>query len=171
MLVHDWTGDSGEPGDKYDPELAALFREASPGVELDPGPMQEFVDKLVAREPGLARFLINDPEGIDAMLLQFPTYLGDPEGTRMIQEEVEYLWLGDDSAVTATSGSIIWVAVTDQITGGQTESISTTIAVTGSPLPCRMRRKAQWRVRRVSRASARRCGHSASYSVSSTETG
>ena len=171
VLVHDWTGDSGEPGDKYDPELAALFREASPGVELDPGPMQEFVDKLVAREPGLARFLINDPEGIDAMLLQFPTYLGDPEGTRMIQEEVEYLWLGDDSGVTATSGSVISVAVTDQITGGQTESISTTIAVAGSPLPCRMRRKAQWRVRRVSRASARRCGHSASYSVSSTETG
>ena len=85
-LVHDWTDDSGEPGDKYDPELAALFREAAPGVELDPALMQEFVDKLVAREPGLARFLINDPEGIDTMLLQFPTYLGFPEQTRIIQE-------------------------------------------------------------------------------------
>ena len=92
VLVHDWTEDSGEPGDKYDPELAALFREASLGVEIDPGLMQEFVDELVAREPGLARFLINDPEGIDTMLLQFPTYLGDPEGTRMLQEEVEDLW-------------------------------------------------------------------------------
>ena len=128
-LVHDWTDDSGEPGDKYDPELAALFREASPGVELDPDLMQEFVDKLVAREPGLARFLINDPQGIDAMLLQFPTYLGDREQTRMVQEKIEELWLGDDSAVTATSGSIISVAVTDQITGGQTQAISTTIAV------------------------------------------
>ena len=29
-FVHDWTTDSGEPGDRYDPELAALFREASP---------------------------------------------------------------------------------------------------------------------------------------------
>ena len=129
VLVHDWTDDSGEPDDKYDPELAALFREASPGVELDPELMQEFVDKLVAKEPGLAHFLVNDPEGIDTMLLQFPTYLGDPEGTRMLQEEIEELWLGDDSAVTAISGSIVSVAVTDQITGGQTESISTTIAV------------------------------------------
>ena len=31
LLVRDWTEDSGEPGDKYDPELAALFREASAG--------------------------------------------------------------------------------------------------------------------------------------------
>ena len=128
-LVRDWTSDSGEPGDKYDPELAALFREASPGVELDPKLMQEVVDKLVAREPELALFLINDPNGIDTMLLQFPSFLGNPEQTRMIQEEIEELWFGDDSAVTATSGSIVAVAVTDQITGGQTQSIGATIAV------------------------------------------
>ena len=128
-LVRDWTDDSGEPGDKYDAELESLFREASPGVELDPVLMQEFVDKLVAREPELARFLINDPEGMDSMLLQFPTYLHEPEQTRMIQEEIEGLWHGDDSAITAISDSIVSVAVTDQITGGQTQSIGTTVAV------------------------------------------
>ena len=58
---------------------------------IDPELMQEFVDKLVAREPGLARFLINDPEGIDTMLLQFPTYLHDPEQTMLLQEEIEAL--------------------------------------------------------------------------------
>ena len=128
-LVRDWTTDSGEPGDKYDPELEVLFREASPGVELDPELMQEFVDKLVEREPELARFLINDPNGIDTMLLQFPVFLDDPGQTRMIQEEIEEIWFGDDGAITATSGSITAVAVTDQITGRQTEAISTTIAV------------------------------------------
>ena len=128
-LVRDWTQDSGEPGDKYDPDLAALFREASPGVELDPVLMQEFVDMLLAREPSLSHFLINDPEGIDTMLLQFPIYFDDPEQTRMLQEEIEDLWLGDDSAVTATSASVVAVAVTDQITDGQTAAISTTIAV------------------------------------------
>ena len=127
--LRDWIDDTGEPGDNYDPELAALFREASAGVELDPELMQEFLDKLVAKEPGLARFLINDPEGIDTMLLQFPTYLDDPGESRMVQEEIEGLWFGDDSAITATSGSIVAVAVTDQITDRQTEAISTTIAV------------------------------------------
>ena len=128
-LVHDWTDDSGEPGDKYDPELEALFREASPGMELDPELMQEFVDKLIPREPELARFLINDPDGIDVMLLQFPTYLHEPEQTREIQREIEELWFGDDGAITALSDSIVSVAVTDQITDGQTEAIASTIAV------------------------------------------
>ena len=34
--MRDWIDDTGEPGDKYDPELAALLEEASAGVELDP---------------------------------------------------------------------------------------------------------------------------------------
>ena len=128
-LVHDWTDDSGEPGDKYDAELDALFDQASPGVELDPTLMQQFVDRLIPREPELQRFLINDPDGIDAMLLQFPTYLGDPEGTRMIQEGIEGVWYGEDSDITAISSAIISVAVTDQITDRQSEAISSTIAL------------------------------------------
>ena len=125
----DWVEDTGEPGDNYDPELAALYREASVGVGLDRELMQEVVDRLVDLEPHLARFLVNDPEGVDTLLLQFPTYQGDPKGTGMIQEEIEALWSGDDSAITATSGSIVAIAVTDQITGRQTESISVTVAV------------------------------------------
>ena len=133
--VRDWIDDTGEPGDKYDPELADLFREAvgAPLVGATdagaPALMQEFIDKLLALEPELARFLINDPAGIDTMLLQFSTYLDDPEGTRMAQGQIEDLWFGDDDAVTAISPSIIAVSVTDQITERQTEAISTTVAV------------------------------------------
>ena len=127
--LRDWIHDSGEPGDKYDPQIAALFREASSEVELDRQKMQQVLDMLVEREPGLAHFLVNDPNGIDTMLLQFPTYLGSPEQSRMIQEETEQLWFGEDSAITAISPEIVAVAVTDQITDGQTEAISTTIAV------------------------------------------
>ena len=127
--MRDWIDDTGEPGDKFAPELAALLEEASVGVELDPVMMQEFLDELVAREPDLSHFIANNPEGIDAMLLQFPTYLGNPGQTRMLQEEIERLWSGDDSSITATSGSIVSIAVTDQITDGQTESIGATVAV------------------------------------------
>ena len=128
--MRDWIDDTGEPGDKYDPELAALLEEASAGVELDPVMMQEFLDELVAREPDLAHLLNNDPEGTDAMLLQFPTYLGNPEQIRMIQEEIEVLWSRRrQRGHSVTSGSIVSIAVTDQIKGGQTEAISTTIAM------------------------------------------
>ena len=129
LLVRDWTTDSGEPGDKYDPELAALFRQASVGVELDSALMQELLDKLEARDPAVAHVLVNDPAGIDAMLLQFPAYTDDPEETERIQEEIDALWLGDDHAITATSSSITAVTVTDEITSRQTESISATIAL------------------------------------------
>ena len=128
LLLRDWTTDSGEPGDKYDPELAALFREASAGVQLDPALMQEVLDKLGARDPAVARVLVNNPQGIDAMLLQFPSYRGDPTQTNELQRELEELWAGDDDAITATSESIISITVTDSITEQQTEAVATTIA-------------------------------------------
>ncbi len=128
-ILRDWVHDSGEPGDKYDPELAALFSEASAGVELDPDLMQQFVDELLARDPSLARLMTNDPQGVDTMLVQFPTYLDDPEHTSTLQKEVEDRWFGEDDDITATSASIVSIAVTDQITERQTEAISTTIAV------------------------------------------
>ena len=135
-LLSDWINDSGEPGDKYDPELAELFQRAKPpcsdedcaGVQLDPELMQELLDRLEAKDPALAQLLVNNPEGTDAILLQFPVYSNDPKQTRMLQEDIEQLWLGDDDAITATSESIISITVTDSITERQTESISTTIA-------------------------------------------
>ena len=129
LLIRDWTNDSGEPGDKYDPELASLFREASAGVRLDTALMQELLDRLEAKDPAFARLLVNDPEGIDAILFQFPAYSDDPAETRALQQEMEALWFGDDATITATSESIISITVTDSITERQTEAISTTIAV------------------------------------------
>ncbi len=129
LLVHDWTTDSGEPGDKYDPELADLFHRASSNVRLDPELLQEFLVALGAREPALAHVLVDNPEGIDSLLVQFPAYSGDADATRALQEELEALWFGEDVSVTATSLEVITVAVQDEITGGQTAAISTTIAV------------------------------------------
>ncbi len=127
-LLRDWTHDSSEPGDKYDPELAAVFAEASAGVELDPAGMQELLDGLGAREPALSHLLANDPGGVDAILLQFPTYTDDPAATAVLQDEIDALWPGDDRTITATSTSILSVTVTDQITSRQTEAISSTVA-------------------------------------------
>ena len=128
LLIHDWIDDSGEPDDKYDPELAELFSEASAGVELDAALMQEFLDKLEARDPDLPRLLVNNPDGIDAILLQFPAYSSDRSNTRAIQQDIEKLWFGDSDSITAVSESIVSVTVTDSVTERQTESISTTIA-------------------------------------------
>ena len=129
LLLSDWIENSGEPGDKFDPELAALFEDATAGVQLDPDKMQEFVDKLEANDPSARHLLVDDPSGVDVLLVQFPTYSDNPSRTKVLQEELEALWFGDDDAITATSLAIISVTVTDSITERQTEAIGTTVLV------------------------------------------
>ena len=128
LLVRDWTIDSGEPGDKYDAKLASLLEEASAGVELDASLMQEFLDRLEEIDPALSSVLVNNPDGIDAAIVEFPVYAADPGQVRLLQQEIENLWHGPDEDVTATSEGIIGVTVMDSITDRQTESISTTVA-------------------------------------------
>ncbi|MYD48146.1 MAG: MMPL family transporter [Chloroflexi bacterium] len=129
LIADDWIHDSGAPGDKYDPELAALFQEASVGVGLDPAIMQEFIDQLGAKDPAVGRLLINNSQGIDTLLIQFPAYSGDSALAKTLQADLEVLWLGDDEGITATSESVVAVTVTDAITDRQTEAISATVAV------------------------------------------
>ena len=129
LIANDWIHDSGVPGDKYDPELAALFREAAVGLELDPATMQEFIDKLEAKDPAVGPLLVNNPQGIDPMLIQFPAYSGEPALAKALQGDLETLWPGDDEAITAISESIAAVTVTDAITDRQTEAISATVVV------------------------------------------
>ena len=128
LLVRDWVTDSGEPDDKYDPELAALFRDASAGLQLDTALMQQILDRLESLDPTLSHGLVNNPSGVDTILVQFPILSGDVSGARQVQQELEALWLSDDQAITATSETIVSSAVTDSITERQTESISITIA-------------------------------------------
>ena len=128
LLVLDWTEDSGEPGDKYDTELADLFRRASTGVSLDQELMQKVVDRLETLDPAVSRLLVDDPNGVDTMLLQFPIFAGVPEQSRLLQEQVESLWFGEDDHVTAVSESIISFTVTDAITERQSEAIGSTVA-------------------------------------------
>ena len=129
LLLRDWIENSGEPGDKFDPELAALFEDATAGVQLDPDKMQAFVDRLEANDPSARHLLVDDPSGVDVLLVQFPTYSDNPSRTKVLQEELEALWFGDDDAITATSLAIISVTVTDSITERQTEAIGTTVLV------------------------------------------
>ena len=129
LLINDWITDSGTPGDKYDPEVAALFQEATADVRLDPALMQEIIDKLYTKDPALSHALVNDPDGIDTILVQFAAYTGDPQASRSLQADIEELWRGDDGTVTATSDSIVSFAVTDEIRDRQTESIATTVFV------------------------------------------
>ncbi len=127
LVVRDWVNDSGLPDDKYDPQIASLFEEASAGVDLDPVLMQQVLDRVAAVDPAMSRFLVNDPNGIDAMLLRFPGYGGSSTAARTVQSDLEALWFGPNESITAVSDSIISFTVADAITGQQTSALSTVI--------------------------------------------
>ena len=128
LLVLDWITDSGAPGDKYDPELATLFEEASVGVRVDPVLAQAFLDRLAGLDPdAVTRVLVNNPDGADSLLIQFRALAGDQRRTAAMLEDVNGLWFGGEDEFTATSGSIISLEIVEVITESQTEAIVTTI--------------------------------------------
>ena len=111
------------------PDALDLIGPPSSLTALVPELLQEFLDRLRVKDPAVAHVLVDNPEGVDSLLIQFPAYTGDPDATKALQEDIEALWFGEDGTVTASSGSIISLTVTDEITGRQTQAISTTIAV------------------------------------------
>ena len=129
QIAFDWITDDGRPEDKYDPELAMLFQEATAGLHLDAILVQEFINKLEAKEPEVVpQVLVNNLEGIDTMLLQFQALTGDPGRTVDMTEETEKLWLGHDREITLMSQSIVNIEVSNAVTESQREAIITTIA-------------------------------------------
>ncbi|MCY4390836.1 MAG: MMPL family transporter [Chloroflexi bacterium] len=129
LLVLDWISDSGAEGDKYDPELATLFEEASAGVRVDPVLAQAFLDRLAENDAEtVRRVLVNNPDGADSLLIQFRALTGDQERTAAMLEDINGLWFGGEDEFTATSGGIISLEIVEVITEGQTEAIVTTIA-------------------------------------------
>jgi predicted RND superfamily exporter protein len=130
MLVEDWITDSGLPNDRYDPELERLFTEATAGLHLDAAMIQEFLDALAAADPaGVRHVLVNDPDSLDTMLLQFRAYSGDRGQTEGMVEDIKGLWFGNDDEIRTTSQDIITLAVAEEITERQTEAIATTVGV------------------------------------------
>ncbi|MDE0235112.1 MAG: MMPL family transporter [bacterium] len=130
IVVVDWITDDGTPGDRYDPELEALFNRATAGLRVDRELVQEFVERMKEREPDeMARVLAEDPDGVDTMLLQFQAFTGDQQRTRWMQEDIEGLWFGGDEEITVTSSEIRYVVVNDEIRETQTQTTVMAIVV------------------------------------------
>ncbi len=112
----------------YDPEIAAAFADATAGLRMDPGKIQQFLDLLTEKDPdGVRRVLVNDPMGVDTILLQFESNSVENAETEAMVEGVDKLWYGDDDAVRMTSPNIQTLAIAKEITFRQTEAIIITI--------------------------------------------
>jgi uncharacterized membrane protein YdfJ with MMPL/SSD domain len=127
-LFEDWTTDDGQPGDNYDAELLTLLADVDQGLTLDSAAVQAVLDRLEELDPvGFGQVAVDDPNGLDKTLVQFNALTGDQDRTQSLIDDLEGLWFGDRSQMTATSGEITALEVTSAMTDGQTTSIAITI--------------------------------------------
>ena len=127
VLLLDWLTDDGTPGDQYDAELRAMA-EAAAEFRLDPVQLQAIADRLEELDPvGFAQVAVDDPAGLDTLLVQFEALTGDQERTQRMIADIEGLWFGDDAQITTTSSEAIGLAVVTAMTESQTTATATTI--------------------------------------------
>ncbi len=127
-LFQDWTTDSGEPDDNYDPELLVLGAEIDQGLTLDPVGVQAILDRLEELDPiTFGQVAVNNADGVDLTLVQFNALTGDQDRTQALIDDLEGLWYGDRDQITASSGDVVSLEVTGAMTDGQTTSIAITI--------------------------------------------
>ena len=126
-LLVDWITDDGAPGDNFDPALLAMTL-AADQFRLDPAQIQAIIDRLEENDPeGFAAVAIDDPDGVDTLLIQFEALTGDQERAARMVDDVYGLWFGDERGVTVISDEVVALEVVGAMTDSQTESIILTV--------------------------------------------
>ena len=127
-LFDDWLTDSGEPDDKYDPELLGMLADVDEGLTVNADGVQALLDRLAELDPvAFDQVAVNNADGDDLTIMQFSALSGDQDRTQALVDDIEGLWYGDRSQVVEVSGEIIALEVTGAMTDGQSVSIAITI--------------------------------------------
>ncbi|MGB0652476.1 MAG: efflux RND transporter permease subunit [Thermoplasmatota archaeon] len=131
-LITDWAVDEGPLDPKFDPAFRDFLTElvTGGGIGLDPEEIGDLYDQLEQLDPeGYAQVLALHPEAQDGdrTLLTVPVTSGDPDETRAMIRGIERAWEGDPDAVTVTGADVLTVAVTDEMTDSQLQSVAITI--------------------------------------------
>ena len=127
VLLQDWLVDDGSPDDDYDAELLGMVTAAN-NFRLDPAQLQSIIDRLEELDPeGFRQVAVNNPDGTDALLVQFQALRGDQERAGRMVDDIYGLWFGDEAEITVTSAEVVGLEVVSLMTESQTSSIATTI--------------------------------------------
>lgn len=129
-LLRDWMVDDGPGDDNHDPSLGQLLAKVDRGLTVNPEAVQAILDRLEELDPdGFAGVAVDNPDGVDSTLLQFSAVTGDQDQTRQMVRDLEGLWFGSDRQMTASSGEIVGVEITDAITTSSTQGFASAILI------------------------------------------
>lgn len=91
--------------------------------------IDQSLDIMEAADPeGFASVISYGTDGeTDRTIVQFDAFTGETEATVASVEDIDGLWLGEDEDITAISGLIIGLEITDSLTSSQVTSIIYTV--------------------------------------------
>ena len=127
-LLVDWINDSGQPGDNYDPALAAAYANLSLNVFAADEEVRAAWALLENADPaGFAGVVDFGDQGVDRTILQIPVTVEGLEASRELIAELEALWGGDPSEITIAGGDSLIALVTEELTDSQALNVTITI--------------------------------------------
>ena len=128
-LLADWTTDSGQPGDNYDPAIAAAFTDLNLNLLATNEDARHAWALLEGADPaGFAGVVDLRSNGRDRTILEIPVAAGSEGALQGLIEELDALWGGDASEITATGGDALTALINDELSGSQAVSVALTLA-------------------------------------------
>lgn len=125
-LAIDWAVDDGTPGDKYDPDVAPLLQDLDrffPPADA----LHALFDKLESIDPiGFSEVVALHDDGPDRTIIVIPVATG-AEATERLIEQLDKAWGGDPEDFYVTGAEVLNVAVNNELTDSQTQSVIITI--------------------------------------------
>ena len=128
-LLSDWATQSGQPGDKYHPDVAAAFAGLSSRASLTDQQAHDTWTLLESVDPtGFATVMDLRTNGPDRTIIQIPVAADSGTLLPQLLDELDDLWGGDPKQTTATGGETLHALINSELGRSQTVTIPLTIA-------------------------------------------
>ena len=128
-LLADWTGQSGQPGDNYDADIAAAFDNLAAGGAATDEEVRRAWEQLRRADPeGFAAVIDLRADGLDRTIIQIPVAVEDNEALQVLIDELESLWGGTSGEITVTGGDALIALITEELAASQALSVGLVIA-------------------------------------------
>ena len=128
-LLSDWATQSGQPGDKYHPDVAAAFARLSSRPSLTDQQAHDTWTLLESVDPtGFATVMDLRTNGPDRTIIQIPVAADSGTLLPQLLDELDDLWGGDPKQTTATGGETLHALINSELGRSQTVTIPLTIA-------------------------------------------
>ena len=129
MLLADWADESGQPGDKYDPAIAAAFADLSAGSSISDDQARHAWTLLKDIDPeSFTKVVDVRSDGPDRTILQISVAADSATLLPQLLDELDDLWGGDPEQATATGGDTLAALINSELGRSQTVTIPLTIA-------------------------------------------